>query len=160
MIHAARPSVRRRGDGRATRMATPTRLRRAAIGNDEAEDRTVSEHLRGSTVHRHGAPEGRGVQRHQVRQDDPRGSIEGPGIRDVDVSLHFVAPLVILLDAGDPITLLGGVHVGCFELFGTDRVRAIRDLRGRRSRSSNWARPSTSSSPAWWPWWGWTRART
>jgi NitT/TauT family transport system substrate-binding protein len=50
---------------------------------------------------------------------------------EVDVSLHFVAPLVILLDAGDPITLLGGVHVGCFELFGTDRVRAIRDLKGK-----------------------------
>jgi NitT/TauT family transport system substrate-binding protein len=51
---------------------------------------------------------------------------------EVDVSLHFVAPLVIQLDAGDPITLLGGVHVGCFELFGTDRVRAIRDLKGKR----------------------------
>ena len=36
----------------------------------------------------------------------------------VDVSLHFVGPLVIELDAGAPITVLGGVHVGCFELFG------------------------------------------
>jgi NitT/TauT family transport system substrate-binding protein len=50
---------------------------------------------------------------------------------EVDVSLNFVAPLVINLDAGDPITLLGGVHVGCFELFGTDRVRVIRDLKGK-----------------------------
>ncbi len=50
---------------------------------------------------------------------------------EVDVSLSFVAPLVIHLDAGDPITLLGGVHVGCFELFGTDRVRVIRDLKGK-----------------------------
>ena len=50
---------------------------------------------------------------------------------EVDVSLLFVAPLIIQLDAGDPITLLGGVHVGCFELFGTDRVRAIRDLKGK-----------------------------
>ena len=50
---------------------------------------------------------------------------------EVDVSLNFVAPLVIRLDAGDPITLLGGVHVGCYELFGTDRVRAIRDLKGK-----------------------------
>lgn len=39
---------------------------------------------------------------------------------EVEVSLHFLAPLVIQLDAGDPITLLGGIHVGCFELFGTD----------------------------------------
>ena len=49
----------------------------------------------------------------------------------VDVCLHFVAPLVILLDAGDPVTVLGGVHPGCFELFGTDRVRVIRDLKGK-----------------------------
>jgi NitT/TauT family transport system substrate-binding protein len=51
---------------------------------------------------------------------------------EVDVSMHFVAPLVMQLDAGDPITVLGGVHVGCFELFGTDRVRTIRDLKGKR----------------------------
>jgi NitT/TauT family transport system substrate-binding protein len=50
---------------------------------------------------------------------------------EVDVSLQFVAPLVMQLDAGDPITVLGGVHVGCYELFGTDRVRAIRDLKGK-----------------------------
>jgi NitT/TauT family transport system substrate-binding protein len=50
---------------------------------------------------------------------------------EVDVSLHFVAPLVIQLDAGEPVTVLGGVHPGCFELFGTDRVRVIRDLKGK-----------------------------
>jgi NitT/TauT family transport system substrate-binding protein len=49
----------------------------------------------------------------------------------VDMSLNFVGPLVIQLDAGAAITLLGGVHVGCYELFGTDRVRAIRDLQGK-----------------------------
>jgi NitT/TauT family transport system substrate-binding protein len=27
---------------------------------------------------------------------------------------------------------LGGVHIGCYELFATDRIRAIRDLKGRR----------------------------
>jgi NitT/TauT family transport system substrate-binding protein len=50
---------------------------------------------------------------------------------EVDVCLHFVAPVIIQLDAGDPITVLGGVHPGCFELFGTDRVRVIRDLKGK-----------------------------
>ncbi len=48
-----------------------------------------------------------------------------------DVNLHFAAPLIIELDAGAPLVLLAGVHVGCFELFGTDRVRAIRDLKGK-----------------------------
>ena len=50
---------------------------------------------------------------------------------EVDVSLHFAAPLVIRLDAGDAVTVLGGVHSGCFELFGTDRVRVVRDLKGK-----------------------------
>ena len=35
------------------------------------------------------------------------------------------------MDSGDPIVFLGGVHIGCFELFGTDRVRTIRDLKGK-----------------------------
>jgi NitT/TauT family transport system substrate-binding protein len=35
------------------------------------------------------------------------------------------------IDAADPIVLLAGSHIGCFELFGTDRVRAIRDLKGK-----------------------------
>jgi NitT/TauT family transport system substrate-binding protein len=50
---------------------------------------------------------------------------------DMGVGLHFVAPVVLQLDAGDPLTVLGGVHSGCFELFGTDRVREIRDLKGK-----------------------------
>ena len=48
-----------------------------------------------------------------------------------DISLNFVAPLLIQMDAGDPIVLLAGIHVGCFVLFGTERVRAVRDLKGK-----------------------------
>ena len=43
----------------------------------------------------------------------------------------FSGPLLVRLDAQDPIVLLAGIHVGCFELFGTDRIRAIRDLKGK-----------------------------
>jgi len=50
---------------------------------------------------------------------------------EVDVSMAFVAPFILQLDAGTPIVLLGGVHAGCFELFGNDSVRAIRDLKGK-----------------------------
>ena len=35
------------------------------------------------------------------------------------------------IDAGDPIVILSGLHAGCFELFGGERVRAIRDLKGK-----------------------------
>ncbi|PYN97077.1 MAG: ABC transporter substrate-binding protein, partial [Candidatus Rokuibacteriota bacterium] len=50
---------------------------------------------------------------------------------EVDLSMAFVAPFITQLDAGAAIVLTGGVHAGCFELFGTEGVRSIRDLKGR-----------------------------
>jgi NitT/TauT family transport system substrate-binding protein len=50
---------------------------------------------------------------------------------ELDFSLNFVAPLVAMIDRGTPITLLAGVHVGCFELFGREGLRGIADLKGR-----------------------------
>jgi NitT/TauT family transport system substrate-binding protein len=50
---------------------------------------------------------------------------------EVDLVLNFVGPLLVRLNAGDPLVILAGIHVGCFELFGTDRIRAIRDLKGK-----------------------------
>jgi len=35
------------------------------------------------------------------------------------------------IDTGKAVVLLAGVHVGCYELFGTDAVRTIRDLKGK-----------------------------
>ena len=50
---------------------------------------------------------------------------------EADLTFGFAATWITRVDAGDPIVLLAGVHVGCFELFGTDRVRSIRDLQGK-----------------------------
>jgi NitT/TauT family transport system substrate-binding protein len=49
----------------------------------------------------------------------------------VDISMAFTPPFIIQVDAGVPIVLLRGVHIGCYELFGIERVRAIRDLKGK-----------------------------
>jgi NitT/TauT family transport system substrate-binding protein len=66
--------------------------------------------------------------------------IKKEGTEDIEKALasgeanlngHFAAPLIIRVEAGDPIVILAGLHVGCFELFGTDRVRTIRDLKGK-----------------------------
>ena len=48
-----------------------------------------------------------------------------------DISMQFVGPTIIQIDRGGPVVFLAGAQVGCFELFGTDRVRAIRDLKGK-----------------------------
>ena len=50
---------------------------------------------------------------------------------DADFTIIFSAPVLLTIDAGAPVVLLGGVHVGCFELFATDRVHSIRDLKGK-----------------------------
>jgi NitT/TauT family transport system substrate-binding protein len=50
---------------------------------------------------------------------------------ECDLSGLYAAPLIIQVDRGDPITIVGGIHSGCFELFGTERVQAIRDLKGK-----------------------------
>ncbi len=48
-----------------------------------------------------------------------------------DFTMAFAGPFILSVDAGDPVVLLAGVHVGCFELFATGLVRTIRDLKGK-----------------------------
>ena len=63
----------------------------------------------------------------------------GPGLDytklvagDVDFAMRFVGSSIVQIDAGEPVLLLAGVHIGCYELFGTDRVRSLRDLKGKK----------------------------
>jgi NitT/TauT family transport system substrate-binding protein len=48
-----------------------------------------------------------------------------------DLSMVYAPSAVTRIDAGDTIVLVAGVHVGCVEVFGNDRVRTIKDLRGK-----------------------------
>jgi NitT/TauT family transport system substrate-binding protein len=50
---------------------------------------------------------------------------------EIDIALNFSGPLLPRLEAGDPLVILAGAHVGCFELFGSARVRSVRDLKGK-----------------------------
>ena len=62
----------------------------------------------------------------------PGAQLMGAG--DVDIGMNFAGPLVIALDMGVPITLIGGVHVGCFELFATNAVRSDQGPQGQDGR--------------------------
>ena len=53
------------------------------------------------------------------------------GAGDVDIGMSFAAPIVVAIDRGAPIVVLTGVHAGCFELFGNENVRKIKDLKGK-----------------------------
>jgi len=63
-----------------------------------------------------------------VKRDDTQTALASG---EVNISMGFVVLFITHLDTGDPLVLLGGVHVGCYELFGTDQVHAIRDLKGK-----------------------------
>lgn len=49
-----------------------------------------------------------------------------------DITQDAAISFIPLIDAGQPVVLLSGIHVGCWELFGGPRVDTIRDLRGKR----------------------------
>ncbi len=64
----------------------------------------------------------------------PLGTRNGPyALADGrgDMAMWDTPGLIPHLDAGRPISLLAGIHAGCYELFGNERVRAIRDLKGK-----------------------------
>jgi NitT/TauT family transport system substrate-binding protein len=48
-----------------------------------------------------------------------------------DLALNFIGPLVVSVEQGASVVILAGVHAGCFELFGSERTRTIRDLKGK-----------------------------
>ena len=71
---------------------------------------------------------------------EPSAEILAAG--DGDLSLGLGANLILRVDAGKPVVIVAGGHVGCYELFGTKRIRSIKDLRGRAV-----AVPSLGSGP-------------
>ena len=51
---------------------------------------------------------------------------------EVDFGASFAGTVVYYIDSGLPITALGGLHTGCYELFAREPIRTISDLKGRR----------------------------
>ena len=50
---------------------------------------------------------------------------------EVDFTANYAPTFVIPIDAGEPITIVGGEHIGCFELFAREGIRNIPDLKGK-----------------------------
>jgi NitT/TauT family transport system substrate-binding protein len=50
---------------------------------------------------------------------------------EVDFTANYAPALIIPIDAGEPITIVSGEHIGCFELFAREGIRTISDLRGK-----------------------------
>ena len=49
----------------------------------------------------------------------------------VDFNMHYGSVWVSAIDDGAPVTILAGVHVGCFALFVQNGIDSVVDLKGR-----------------------------
>jgi NitT/TauT family transport system substrate-binding protein len=47
---------------------------------------------------------------------------------EADFSLHFA---IMAIDAGKPVTVVAGIHAGCFELFAAGGIQSVVDLKHR-----------------------------
>jgi NitT/TauT family transport system substrate-binding protein len=50
----------------------------------------------------------------------------------VDFSVTFAVNHIQAIDHGAPITILGGVHAGCYELFAREGIGSITELKGKQ----------------------------
>jgi NitT/TauT family transport system substrate-binding protein len=59
-------------------------------------------------------------------------SLDAVARGDYSFDFDSVAGLLPFLDVGEPITVLAGLHSGCYELLAQEPIRTISELKGRR----------------------------
>jgi NitT/TauT family transport system substrate-binding protein len=55
----------------------------------------------------------------------------------VDFTADFTANSLMKFTPGAPIDFISGLHVGCYSLIGSDKIRSVRDLKGKKVWASN-----------------------
>jgi NitT/TauT family transport system substrate-binding protein len=63
---------------------------------------------------------------------------EAIGRGKLDFGLNYAPPLVAVVDAGESLTVLAGVHPGCFELFAKEDIHNVADLKGKSVGVQDW----------------------
>jgi NitT/TauT family transport system substrate-binding protein len=66
-----------------------------------------------------------------LEREGPHAVAEALASGAVDISMQFSARLIVQLDRDEPITILAGVHPGCFEVLTAQPLRTLRDLKGK-----------------------------
>jgi NitT/TauT family transport system substrate-binding protein len=68
-----------------------------------------------------------------IRYVDPSrlGTAYAVASGQVDIDSNTPWTLIRAIDASEPITVLAGVQVGCYELFANESIRGISDLKGK-----------------------------
>ena len=68
---------------------------------------------------------------HYVETRGGAPNVERVARGNIDFSMVFAPPLLIAIDASEPVKVLAGVHSGCFELFAKEPIRTFSELKGR-----------------------------
>jgi NitT/TauT family transport system substrate-binding protein len=67
------------------------------------------------------------------------GVVVAIGRGKVDFGFVYSPQVIPAIDAGEAVTVLGGIHVGCFELFVKEEgVRNVADLKGKSVGVQDW----------------------
>ena len=64
----------------------------------------------------------------ETQQSAPEVFLSG----EADLGLTFVPSDILQIQAGAPVVILAGSHIGCVELVGGPRVKSARDLAGKK----------------------------
>lgn len=70
-----------------------------------------------------------------IEYDRPAAGVTDPTLltaNQVDITAEGAPVLVQAIDRGQEIVVLGGIHAGCYELVGNERIASVRDLEGKR----------------------------
>jgi NitT/TauT family transport system substrate-binding protein len=113
------------GPARAAAADPPPETKKLALARDPTicpAPMYVAEELRGAE----GFTEVRYVP---MASDQNIAQLLGSGKADLSVDAAQI--LILAIDGGESIVLLGGVHAGCYELFATPKIRTVRELKGK-----------------------------
>jgi NitT/TauT family transport system substrate-binding protein len=66
-----------------------------------------------------------------LKKDSPKAIAGAVASGEADINMHFSGPLIIRLDRGEPVTILAGIHPGCYELFTAKPLRTLLELKGK-----------------------------
>jgi len=66
-----------------------------------------------------------------IKWDPALGTAAQVASGEVDLSVSFVPTNILHIDAGDPLVILAGSHIGCVELVASSGVKSTRELKGK-----------------------------
>jgi NitT/TauT family transport system substrate-binding protein len=67
----------------------------------------------------------------QYPRNTPKEALETLQKGEFDFLVAYAATIIPMIEAGAPLVMLGGVHVGCWQVFGTGDIKSLRDFKGK-----------------------------